>query len=390
MTDANRPPGWDRQAIMAIASRDYGGLPALFAQHGWDPGEKSLSQIVSTLVVGTYGSVESFERAHPAELPDPVQVIESADPDVWLTSYYGFSPDSWGLLGFTKEWMRRDFLANSKPGALIVIYGAGGAPDHEERGRILGIQQQSHIQGNKRDFVPPDRWAIEQSDQGRRGKWDFALKATRAWQVTRETRPTVQDFAPVTYSASAATLIGARGRKMTADEARGILGLDLVEVSVFAGPPIECLIPGAAVDVLRPSRPGPVSQSAHMTREAEGPKHLYVLQMHGNTDHLLGEPADGKLVVKVGFSRSPDTRRLDHNRALPACAFRWEVKHTSGTGGREPFPSSRHALAGEKAMKDHLERQGRSLGGEFFLAPQHEIDAAWIMALRAAEEWTDA
>ena len=96
----NRRPGWDRQAIMTIASRVYGGLPALFAYHGWDPGEKSLSQIVSTLVVATYGSVEAFQKAHPIEIPNPLDVIGADAPDVWLTSFYGFSPRNWGVSGF--------------------------------------------------------------------------------------------------------------------------------------------------------------------------------------------------------------------------------------------------------------------------------------------------
>ncbi len=135
----DRSPGWDKRCINAVAKRDYGGLQPMFTAHGWDAGDRVTSQVAPSLVVAAYGSVAAFEAAHPAVLPNPLQVIEDADPDVWLTSYYGFTPDSWGLLGFTQEWMRRDFLASSRPGALVVIYGAGGAPDPAERGRILGI-----------------------------------------------------------------------------------------------------------------------------------------------------------------------------------------------------------------------------------------------------------
>lgn len=387
---AERAPGWDKRCINAVAKRDYGGLQQMFAAHDWDGGERVISQIVPSLVVATYGSVAAFEAAHPAVMPDAIDIIEQPEPDVWLTSYYGFTPESWGLLGFTREWMRRDFLENSRPGALVVIYGAGGAHDADERGRILGIQQQTHIRGHKRDFVPAERWAVEESDQGRRGKWDYALKASRAWRVTAETRPTVQEFAPLTYSPGAATLIGARGRKLTAEEARNILALDLVEVPICGGEPVEILPAAPAVEILKPSRPGPVSQSSFMTREAEGPKHLYILEMTGNADHLLGRSAEGSLVVKVGFSRSPDTRRLNHNRALPSCAFSWRLKRSTSIERRKPYPSSRHALAGEKAMKEHLEKNGNSLGGEFFLARAEEIDTAWARGIAAAEEWTES
>jgi hypothetical protein len=373
-----------------VANRDYGGLQQMFAAHDWDAGDRVISQIAPTLVVATYGSVAAFEMAHPAILPHPIDTIEQEEPDVWLTSYYGFTPESWGLLGFTQEWMRRQFLENSRPGALVVIYGAGGAHDPGERGRILGIQQQSHIRGRKRNFVPAERWAVEATDQGRRDKWDFALKASRAWRVTAESRPRVEEFAPETYSPGAATLIGARGRKLKPAEARAILDLDLLEVPVYGGAPVEILPAEPAADVLRPSQAGPVSQSCFMTRESEGPKHLYILEMQGNIDHLMGKPSQGRLVVKVGFSRSPDTRRLNHNRALPSCAFTWQLMRSTYVEGRKPFPSSGHALAGEGAMKAHLEKNGSSLGGEFFLARPEHIDTAWAHGLIAAEEWTSS
>ncbi|MBW4331388.1 hypothetical protein KY084_10945 [Stakelama sp. CBK3Z-3] len=386
MTAQDRAPGWDKQAINSIAARDYGGLERMFEAHDWDAGGRLYGQIAPSRVVEIYGSVAAFEAAHPAEWPDPVDVIDQDQPDVWLTSYYGFAPESWGLLGFTQEWMRRDFLDNSRPGALVVIYGAGGAENPLERGRILGVQQQSHIRGHKRDFVPANRWADEQRDEGRRDKWNYALKAVRAWRVSAETRPRVQEFAPETYSPSSATLIGARGRRLTVSEARGLLDLDLTEVTVFGGASVDFHVSGPAREILRPSKAGPVSQAAFMTRESEGPKHLYILALEGNADHFLGHSAEGNRIVKVGFSRSPDTRCYSHNCALPAGAFRWSVLRSSAKD-RSPFPSSSHALAGEKVMKNLLDQHGSSLGREFFLASDNHIENAWNMALAAAETW---
>lgn len=381
----DRSPGWDKRCINAVAARDYGGLQRMFVAHGWSVGDRAISQIAPSRVVETYGSVDAFEAAHPAELPSPLEVIERRDPDVWLTSYYGFGPHRWGLLGFTKKWMRDDFLANSRPGALIVIYGASGAHDPYERMRILGIQQQSRILGHKYDFIPADRRVDEESNEDRRRRWTFALKACRAWSVTPETRPTVQEFAPVTYSHDAATIIGARGRKLTPAEARHILDLDLVEVPVYGGGPVDLQPLGPATDVLRPSKAGPVSSTGHWRTEAEGPKHLYVLKLNGNGDHFMGETIGDRAVVKVGMSRSPSIRRDDHNRALPKCAFEWTVARSTHEEGRGPFPSSRPALAGEEAMKDFLDREGRSLGGEFFLASPYQVEQAWRAGIAAAE-----
>lgn len=385
MSDADRRPGWDRQAIMAIASRDYGGLPALFAHHGWDPGEKSMSQIVSTLVVGSYGSVEAFQRAHPVELPGPLDIISAEHPDVWLTSFYGFAPRNWGFLGFTEERMRDSFIRRSKPGALVVVYAASGG-QLNERGKILGVQQVSHRIGDAQEFMAPHAWQEKQANVERRGKWNYAVQAVRAWRVTPETRPTVAEFAPITFTPGRGQVIGAQGMRLDRTEAMRLLDLDFEEVEVFGGGAIDHTAAGPASDVLKPSRPGPVSSTPHMVREAEGPKHLYVLRLDGNVHHAMGRDVEDRAIVKVGLSRSPSTRCEDHNRTLPQCAFRWTVERSTFLEGREPFPSSVPALAGEQVMKDWLERYGESLGGEFFLADKDQVDRAWQRGVEAAEK----
>jgi hypothetical protein len=391
MTQTARQPGWDKQAINQIARDLYDGLDGMFEAHGWTTDGRVISQIAPTKVVQTYGSVDSFVRAHEGGVAgnamlDPKAAILSDPPDVWITSYYGFTPESWGFLGFTKEWMRERFLRESKPGALLVIYGASGA-DPAERRKVLGIQQQSHVIGEKWQFLTPERVTEERADPDRRDKWVHAIQANRAWRIPPEHRPTVDVFAPETFNKDNATAIGSMGLRLTAKEARGILDLNLVEVSVCGSGSIDTMMAGPADRILSPSRPGPVSQSGYMVREAEGPKHLYILRLRGNEDSFLGYRAEGRSIVKVGFSVSPETRRDAHNKALPACAFAWHIENSTFVEKRDPFPSSNHALAGEKAMKDLLERDGKSLGGEFFLADQSAIDRAWTAAIHAAENW---
>ena len=391
MTQAGRQPGWDKQAINQIASDLYGGLNGMFEAHGWTTDGRVISQIAPTKAVQTYGSVDSFVKAHESGIAgnamlDPKSAILSDPPEVWLTSLYGFTTESWGFLGFTDPKMRTGFLNGSKPGALVVVYAAGKAPVNL-RGKVLGVQQVSHRIGTKWDFLSPDRVEAERADPDRRDKWLHAVKLTRGWRVPPECRPTIEDFAPETYSAKNARAIGARCMRLTPSEARRLLDLTLVEIPVYDGEPIEPQLPGPATLVLSPSRPGPVSQSGYMVREAEGPKHLYILRLHGNEDSFLGYRAEGRSIVKVGFSASPETRRDAHNKALPACAFVWHIENSTFAEKRDPFPSSNHALAGEKAMKDLLDRDGKSLGGEFFLADKHAIDRAWTAAIHAAENW---
>jgi hypothetical protein len=368
---------------MRIAREHYRDLEGMFAAHEWDAGGRVISQIAPTLVVDTYGGVESFVRAHPAIVPNAFDIVNEAAPDVWLTSFYGFAPRNWGFLGFTVPWMRDRFIRESRPGALMLVYGASGAaPD--ERGKLLGIQQMSHEIGSAQNFMEPDAWAAKQANPDRRDKWNLGVRAVRAWKVTPETRSLISDFASETFTRGRSQTIGAQGMRLTANEARKILTLDLQEVAVFGGPSVDHCVAGPAAEILRPSKAGPVSTTGSWHRESEGPKHLYILKLDGNGDHFMGEAIGDNLVVKVGMSRSPDTRCDDHNRALPKCAFEWKIACSTFVDGRGPFPNSRLALIGEQAMKDFLEREGRSLGGEFFLASRSQMDLAWRRGVDAA------
>lgn len=323
----------------------------------------------------------------PALIVDPLKAIERDPPEVWLRSFYGFSPEDWGFLGFTRPGIRDRFVRESKEGALVVIFGATGSDDPADHGVILGVQQQSHEVGHARQFMSALAWERKAADPKRAKSWNNAVKAVRAWRVTGEHRMPIQEFAPETYSAARAQAIGSQCMRLTGNDARKLLELDLFEVPVFGGSPVNQFVEGSATEVLSPSKAGPVSKSPFKSREAEGPKHLYVLQLEGNASHLLGEPVNDEIIVKVGFSRSPSTRCDDHNRTLPACAFNWALRYSTHLEGREPFDCSDRAIAGEDAMKDALLGYGRSLGGEFFRASSGHVEAAWKRGVREAESW---
>jgi hypothetical protein len=383
------PQGGDAQAIQRIANAYYGSYRNMFELHGWEaPGNKMMTSAPS-LIVRDYGSIQRFEELHEAgELMSPMEAIYGDPPNVWLTSFYGFRPEEWGLLGFTDEDRRRGFVENSQPGALVVVYGAGKA-SKEELGQIIGIQQCSHQLGHSRQFMAPHEWEAKERDPERTGKWNYAVKATRAWRVTPESRMNVRDFAPDATATEAWQHIGSRGVKLNRQEALNILKLDLQEVDVYGENPIIGSSPATAKKLLAPSKAGPVSQSPFVTKESEGPKHLYVLRLNGDTDAFLGERAGGKMIVKSGFSKSPQTRCDDHNRALPRCAYRWQVLYSGVASGFAPYPSSDHAKAGERAMQEILCRQpdGFSLGGEFFLAESELIEEAWQRGNQIAKEY---
>jgi hypothetical protein len=238
--------------------------------------------------------------------------------------------------------------------------------------------------------MPPSVWEAKERDPESRGRWNFGIKATRAWRVTPETSMSVREFAPVTTASEAWQHIGAQGERLTSADALRILRFDLREADVFGETEIIASATANAKQILAPSKAGPVSQTPFVVKEAEGPKHLYILKLHGDMDAFLGESTRGKLVVKAGFSRSPQSRCGDFNRALPRCAFRWEVAWSGAALGLAPYPSSDHAKAGEKAMQEVLCKSpdGTSLGGEFFLAEPALIADAWEAGNLAARKYT--
>ena len=65
----------------------------------------------------------------------------------------------------------------------------------------------------------------------------------------------------------------------------------------------------------------------------------------------------------------------------------WQLRRSTFIDGKNPFPTSSHAKAGEQKMVRFLHNNEQSLGGEFFLASDEYIEAAWKKGIKAAEEY---
>ncbi|MDT8858444.1 hypothetical protein RNZ50_26155 [Paracoccaceae bacterium Fryx2] len=320
----------------------------------------------------------------------PAEAIVASPPNVWLTSFYGFNPSSWGFLGFSNKGQRDHFVRETKPGALVVIYGHKSKAPKEQRGQIIGIQQVSHRVNFAKAFMDPVAWATKEADAETMGKWDLAVKATRAWHVAPESYALIDHFADETYTSGRAQVIGSLGMRLTAKESQKLFDLILVETSVFGEIEVDAASPVQGSILLQPSKPGPVSQNGYFTRESEGPKQLYILKLNGDRRVFLGKPTNGQSIIKVGFSVSPLSRRDGLNAALPAGLFSWTALHSNDLEGEGPYPSSKHALAGESEMKRLLVEHGDSLGGEFFLASPSAIQTAWDSARKVSKGISNA
>jgi hypothetical protein len=261
--------------------------------------------------------------------PDP---FSYNPPNVWLTSFWGFRPESWGFVGFTQESDRRSFLKHSRPGCLVVVYVTKGSKhDLARRGRIAGFLQMSDEIGHASKFMPGDAFAVKERDPKQKGKWNFGVRAIRAWRVASDAPPLIEEFAPLTFGSATAQYIGGRGMPFDPSEALNLLDIEVFEVPIYRGRSTFDTITKPLAQQLKPSRAVPRSTSPYTVDEPDGPKKLYILKLRGNIAYLLDRPEASiakKIVIKIGYSMDPNVRCYAFNHAMPKCAFEWEVYKT--------------------------------------------------------------
>ncbi len=281
-------------------------------------------------------------------------------------------------------------MKQTEPGVLVAIYVTKNKGEANERGKVVGVMEVSHEAGHASQFISGDAWARKEADQDSRGKWLFALKATRAWRIIPEDWRPVEELLPETYASADPQLIGAAGVAVPAQEVEALLQLEAYEVEIYGtSRPIDASI--STLDAaLTPSRAVPPATGPYWVGETDGPKHLYIMKLEGDSAAYLGRPraaVEGRSIIKVGFSKSPLARRDRIRGSYPRGAFRWEVLKPQDTTAPRPYSSAAVAIVGEDAMKQRLVDSGaESLGGEFFLAEDWLVHSTWAAGRNAAKE----
>lgn len=333
--------------------------------------------------------VFAFDWGSVPELqPDPTQLPDGRE--VWLTSFWGFDPSQWGCIGFADESKRSRFLNQSEPGTLVAIYVTKGKGPENMRGKVVGVLELSHEAGHAKDYISGDRWREKELDPASKGKWLHAVKATRAWSIVPEDWKRVEEIFPEAYGSAHPEFIGASGVKVSAEEADNLLRLDVHEVHVYgstesADPTIQTL-----ENALSPSRAVPPPSVPYTVGETDGPKFLYILELHGDIAAYLGcapEEVEDMSIIKVGFSKSPLARRNQIQSAYPEGTFKWSVFLPSPMPDEAPYANAKVAIVGEDAMKKRLvDEKARVLGGEFFLAEDWLVHKTWSAGNHAAQQ----
>lgn len=314
------------------------------------------------------------------EFGNPLSHIMAKDkPNVWLTTFYGWSPSEWGCAGFTAENQAKTFRSETDEGVLLVIYGAKNKRTPKElRGKVIGIYQLSHTYGLSENFLSPVS-IRENEERGEGEKWKYAYKCERAWEIVAEQRPDIEDFAPETYALGGHQHLGSQGRRLTRAEAIRLLEYDWQEVSVYGGKEVIESFPAK----LSPSKAGPIGKKVgSSSKEPDGEREIYILKLTGDTTKFLGiskEKLSHRWVVKAGLSKSPSSRLKAFNDALPACAFKWEIIKSTRRDNDPYIPDGESAKIVEREFQEQIlkSKDVESLGGEFFLAHPDDIENAW-------------
>jgi hypothetical protein len=158
-------------------------------------------------------------------------LVGGGTPNIWLTSFWGWSPGTWGCIGFTRENDRRRFAHEMPSPRLVAVYVTKSAPS-PLRGKVVGLMEVGEKWGEAEEFIAPD----ELSRVGKEiaaGKWRFSIKAVRAWSLPDADRHRVEDLFPLSYSSNKARYIGTYGVKLQAPEIQRMKTLNFVPTAVY-------------------------------------------------------------------------------------------------------------------------------------------------------------
>lgn len=375
---AGRKPGWDSQAIRDIANERYGGLTGLFEAMEWPERGAAMMPAQMCRVAETYGSVETFFEAHKVDPWAPAEAIWDQGYSVFWKSFWGWSPETWGAVGFTQSGRRDTIVRESTDPFICAIYVTLNADveDVSLLGKVAGFYLISHQKGLRNSFTDRTDFDLEPT------KWQYSLRATRAFTFLPEFRPDPYNLDPdlITRVRS----VGSHGQFPAESVIDGLKSAPYREVPVFRGLTVsnpDIIVPRNS-DAKKKTgvRGGTVNRSGYTVpgEPSDTPKELYVLRLEDNVSAFLPDKAPvGTHIFKIGLSMSPASRMAAFNAALPGDRFQWVIHRTTLQDGHDAYPSFEAALAGEDEMKRVLGASGGWMGGEFYSASPALLDEAW-------------
>ncbi|CUH45456.1 hypothetical protein [Ruegeria atlantica] len=300
----------------------------------------------------------------------------NADSSVWLTGFWGFSPEEEGILGFTDERDRDRLFAQVGERQLVTIYGAA-SPETDSNlvHHLLGV-----IEVERTKIDSWDKMSEEAKQQninlGRQDKWRFAMPVRRAWR-TKHTLDVKQVF-PESYDPSNGRYIARFGTWLVPNEARWLLTkVPFIQTNVFGETPIasaENSLEEASIETqLSPAAGVFGSFGVRSFLVEDKPHKLYLAHFPASASLLTGKQLErGKGLFKIGISGNLKNRLRALNLSFPATSsIGWKILRTA------EFPNRSSAAEAETSFKvQAIEKYGGlSLGREFFVMENEKSES---------------
>lgn len=287
-------------------------------------------------------------------------------PRIWLRSFYGFSPEEDGYIGWTQAEHRDRMLGLVKDGDLFMIYGAAaGETRQHDRNMVLGF-----LQIEARPIRDQDKASSaglqSKRNNGWADRWTHALPVVRAWRADESIL--LERIATQTYRPEAGRAIAAWNPQLTSEDVERALRVKVTEVPVFGEPPLPetALRRTVFEQEWKPSRAFPGGFGERTVDYQDGPTKLYLARFHGDGFALLGRPKrsfDRSVLIKIGVTNNPERRIGELNAGFPPKGIgRWEIVLLSAD-----YEGRQQAETAEGSFKDKTAGKLESLGGEFFL-----------------------
>ena len=307
--------------------------------------------------------------------------------DVWaedrtahITSFWGWGPEAWGTVGYSDSGRRDKIVQQTTDPFICVVYVTKTAPNAEPhlRGKVVGFYHVTHVSGDRDDFTAPDHHELSPK------KWRYSLKATRAFEFLPEYRISIDEFDPTI--AKRAQSVSRYGEALSKGDRERLLKIPFREVAVYGvaqGYDDKIVFPK---DKRGKVRGGNVNRSGYFVEGEpfDTEKELYILKLEGDVSAYLGTTSRDRVIVKIGLSVSPITRRDYFRKSMPEGAFRWQLYRSTRLDDHAPYPNFETAKTGEDAMKDHLASNADHLSGEFYASTAEVLNEAWEIGRRAA------
>lgn len=391
-------PGGDQKAIKSIADKFFGSHRGMFDAHGWEwAGQRAVS-VASTKIVERYGSIKAFELYY---LNKPDTALETANDllaayaGAWMKGFWGWSPETWGCVGYPSKRRRLSVLQNDINTRIMFIYVTKSAKGHQDTpehliNRIVGFYELSECIGHRNEFQAKFHHNREPE------KWVHSIKAKRAFTIRDTPLPYTYEVEPNCKKNGWGTRYGMNSDRLSDVAYEYLKGCTYEEVPVFGSeymglsglsfPNLEQLEVRSRRGKSRPVAGGAPNNSGYYVRpEADSRKSLYILELCGDINSFMGRDCEGQKILKVGLSFSPESRKDFFNRVIPKGKYSWKIIKSTQIDGDELYSCHAVAEKGERAMKEFFHRDALNhLGGEFYLADETLIEDAWKLGRSTA------